>query len=279
MSKIVSARQGVGIGYRVPLDTFIQQNKGLIDVLEVIPEHYSAYGRLVGLRRLMSLREDFKLIVHGIASTLVSTTRPKKEYMSLVRTILDITGSPYFSDHAMMTGADGFALGHLCPNLYDKVALRHAIENAVEMEETLGVPLVVEYSTYTVRFPGSTWTPEEFFLEFVNSHPTLGILIDLSNVWYNGTNFGFDYRGFVSSLPADQVVHVHLAGGEVSGAFWNDTHSREVNPEVFGLLELLCKKADPDTVIIERDGNYPEALADLPPDLMRAKEIVSKRRE
>lgn len=278
MSKIISAKMGVGIGYRIGLDKFISDNTGIIDVLEVIPEHYISNGRVKGVRKLVDLQQQFNLVVHGIASTLVSSTRPDRDYLRCVRQICEALNATYFSDHAMMTSADGFALGHLCPNLYDAKTLALAIRNIQEVEETLGIPLVVEYSTYTARFPGATWTPEEFFLELVHTHQSLGVLIDLSNAWYNGTNFGFDYRKFVRDLPADRVVHVHLAGGEIEDGFWIDSHSNSVHPEVFELLEILCEKADPDTIIIERDANYASAVQDLPGDLVRAKEILERRK-
>ncbi len=175
-----------------------------------------------------------------------------------------------------MTSSDGFQLGHLCPNYYNQQTLEKALANIRTIEDYLETPLVLEYITYTVRIPGSSWTPEEFYLELVHRHHGLGVLLDLSNVWYNGLNFGFDYVRFISDLPQDRIVQIHLAGGVRKGGMWQDSHSMPIHEEVFVLLDKLCQSAAIDTIIIERDSNYDNVRDDLRGDLTRTRTIWQK---
>lgn len=274
MSKLISKQLGVGVGYRSMLDGWIKANSAYIDVLEVFPEQFIKGGKVVDIPLLNALRQRYSLVLHGLTTNLVSASPPMPQYLKRVRDLLKITGSPYFSDHIAMTRTDGFGLGHLCPNRYNKEVLQTTLRNVQVLQATLEVPIVVEYITYTARLPGSEWTPEEFFLELVHSNEDLGILVDVTNVWYNSMSFEFDPTLFLDSLPSDRVVHVHLAGGAYHGTRWVDSHSSSVHPEVFQLLIHLCQSSRPETVIIERDSSLPEAREDLIPDLITARRIL-----
>jgi uncharacterized protein (UPF0276 family) len=273
MSRLVAQRQGFGIGYRPELRRFVEDQRASLDVLEITPEHYIEGSAVLYAGEIAALRERFRLILHGVSANLVSMAPPDWTYFAAVRRLMELTGSPYFSDHMALTAGDGFQVGFFCPNVYNRELLEHTVSKLRAIEEFLEAPVVLEYIAYSVRLPGSAWTPEEFFLELLQRHDRLGVLLDVSNVWYNGLNFNFDYARFMEQLPADRIVHVHLAGGELVHGKWQDSHSAPVHDEVFALFKTLTQRADVDTVIIERDANYTAAQTDLIADIQRARAI------
>ena len=274
MSKLVERDLGVGISYREQLKRFIYKNSDLIDVLEIIPEHFINSDQVHRVQELSDLNDKFEIVLHALSCNVVSATGPNKEYLSRLKELIRLTKSPYLSDHAAMTSVDGFPLGHLSPNLCSEETLSNSSINIRMIEDTLNVPLVLEYITYSTRISGSRWTPEEFYLELVNRNDQVGVLLDLANVWYNGNNFGFNPQKFIEALPQDRIVHIHLAGGKMENDRWIDSHSMPVHEEVFLLLEDIKRTADIDCLIIERDANYKEAVDDLAKDLKQAKYIM-----
>ena len=275
MSKLVNQSQGIGMGYRPELRQFILNPATPIDVLEITPEHYIEAGELLYHQELAALRERFKLVLHGVTANLVSMAEPNWRYFAAIKQLLKLTGSPYFSDHMALTASDGFQVGFFCPNNYNQGLLTRVIDKIKRIEDFLETPIVLEYIAYSMRIPDSPWTAEEFFLELTQQYDRLGILLDLSNVWYNSLNFGFDCWDFINALPHDRIVHAHLAGGEQINGFWHDSHSTAVHPEVFELFSQLTQKSAIDCIIIERDANYTTAQHDLINDIQQARKLWS----
>lgn len=93
------------------------------------------------------------------------------------------------------------------------------------------------------------------------------MLLDLHNLYANACNFEVDPFMLLDSLPLERVASVHLSGGH-----WEDgrdgcsrlidDHIHDPPPRVYELLEALALKAPHHlTVIVERDGRYPDFAA------------------
>jgi uncharacterized protein (UPF0276 family) len=84
-------------------------------------------------------------------------------------------------------------------------------------------------------------------------------------------------------MPLDRVTQVHLAGGRwvraASGARrLLDDHLHDVPDPVFALLETLASlAAQPLTVILERDGRFPE-FDSLLAEMSRARASLARGR-
>jgi uncharacterized protein (UPF0276 family) len=110
------------------------------------------------------------------------------------------------------------------------------------------------------------------------------MLLDLHNLYANACNFEQDPFLVLNSLPLERVASVHLSGGH-----WDngpdgrsrliDDHIHDPPPAVYELLEVLAFKApQPLTVIIERDGHYPDFEA-LLEQMSRARAALAVGRE
>jgi uncharacterized protein (UPF0276 family) len=109
------------------------------------------------------------------------------------------------------------------------------------------------------------------------------MLLDLHNLYANALNFGLDPRALMSSMPIGSVGMVHLSGGRwlrPPGAPHRllDDHLHDVPDPVYELLEELAAHAQGElTVILERDGNYPD-IPVLLAQLARAREALAAGR-
>lgn len=116
-----------------------------------------------------------------------------------------------------------------------------------------------------------------------------GLVLDLHNVHVMAQNFGLDAWRFITDLPLEQVIEIHLSGGRDSDPAWLpsrrvqrlDSHDDLVPEVVWSLFERvlpLCPALD--AVILERmEGTVTAAdVAPIAAELLRARELVSARR-
>jgi hypothetical protein len=93
------------------------------------------------------------------------------------------------------------------------------------------------------------------------------MLLDLHNLYANACNFSQDPFAILDSMPIERVASVHLSGGHWENGLDGrcrliDDHIHDPPLSVYELLEVLAFKApQPLTIIIERDGRYPDFAA------------------
>jgi uncharacterized protein len=260
----------VGISFRPELEGLLE----LAGCVELVSERYTGPA---GTRRAWEL--DAASVVpsvqlHGLVGNLASVTGPAPDYLDRMRRLADRVDAAFFSDHLALTCAGGHPLGHLAPNLFDPSLLSSCIEH---VERTAGIvarPVLVENLAATVQLPGSTWTAEEFYLRLLDATDACDALLDLTNLWTNGQNFGFDPIEILSALPGDRIRSIHLAGGSLVGGQWIDSHAWPVHEEVFDLLDAVLARSQPDTIILERDARFDVACADMTADLAKVGTIL-----
>ena len=110
-------------------------------------------------------------------------------------------------------------------------------------------------------------------------------LLDLHNLYANAVNFGHDPAEYLLKFPLDRVRMVHISGGHwipldssqygLTAHRLLDDHVHDVPEAVFAMLTALGQCCpQPLTVILERDGCYPE-FACLLEQLGRAREALA----
>ena len=82
------------------------------------------------------------------------------------------------------------------------------------------------------------------------------LLLDVTNIYNNAVNHGYDPVGFVRRLPGQRVRQLHLAGGHRAEGMWQDSHSYPVMAPVWDLLHEVLRLTSADVVILERDSNF-----------------------
>jgi uncharacterized protein (UPF0276 family) len=107
-------------------------------------------------------------------------------------------------------------------------------------------------------------------------------LLDLHNLYANAVNFGHDPFEYLQGFPLHRVQVVHISGGvwiELEGTHrLLDDHVHDVPDIVFTMLSWLAEHCpQPLTVILERDGRYPQFTA-LLRQLNRARAALASGR-
>jgi uncharacterized protein len=262
---------GSGLGYREQIAAEIDAHADQIDVLEVITERYLERRR----DELERLSEQFAVIPHGVSLSVGSAGLLEHDHLRRLREVAEITGSPYYSEHLCFTQAPGVDLGHLAPLWFTEPVLKNAIDRVNQVQEEMALPLVLENVTYLFELPNAAMRQAEFFARLVEA-TGCGILLDVTNVYINSVNHGFDPQAFLDEMPLENVVHVHLAGGYWEDGLMVDGHSHPVPEEAWELLDEVTARTRVRTVILEHDEDFPPSFEPLIAQVGRAREALRR---
>ncbi len=264
---------GSGLGFRRELASELLGARESIDFVEIITEQFSEDFKN-SRRELDEICQAFPVIPHGVGLSIGSVGQLDRDYLAEVKKVSDATKSPYYSEHLCMTRAPGIDIGHLSPLWFTEELLAGSIERVQQVQDYLEKPLILENVTYLFELPRPTLSQAEFFSRLVEA-TGCGILLDITNVFINSVNHGFDTASFLDSMPLDHVVQVHLAGG-----YWNrgtliDSHSEPVQQESWELLENVAKRTQLRGSILEHDSKFPR-VDNLLETVARAREILNR---
>ncbi|WP_438036422.1 DUF692 domain-containing protein [Sorangium sp. So ce204] len=266
---------GIGIGYRNELRSFFDAHAREIDWYELVADRYfSSFPESADW--IHSFRDEHRLVPHGLDLSLGTDEPLDPRYSREAAELIRLVRAPYYSDHLCMTQAGGIQLGHLTPLPFTRAVARRVADKAKAIQQILGVPLLLENIAYSFVLPGEM--SEVAFVSEVVERADCGVLLDLTNLYINATNHGYDPYDYLRRLPLERVVQVHLAGGERHGGRWVDTHSQpvDVHPEVWALLERVVSCGALKGVLLERDQNFPSDPEEIVKDLRHAREIFSR---
>lgn len=281
----MSGGDRVGLAWRDELAAQIMLHLDSIDHLEIIAEReWSASRRR--LDALHDLARQVPVSLHGVSLGLVSSGIVSEERLGRLAKLVECVEPDHWSEHLAFVRAGGFDIGHLAAAPYAPQTLAGASRNLERARQVVGALPQLENIATLLTPPGSCWTESEFITRVVCGAGA-EMLLDLHNLYANACNFGHDPCAILDSMPLEQVASVHLSGGH-----WEngpdgrsrliDDHIHDPPEAVYELLEVLAFKAPrPLTVIIERDGRYPDFAA-LLEQISRARSVLAtgrKRRE
>jgi uncharacterized protein (UPF0276 family) len=262
---------GSGLGYREEIAGDVLAAADELDFVEVMTERYM--WRDEALDDLRELADRLTVIPHGVGLSIGTAGRVNGEYLRRVRMVCDVVGAPFYSDHLAITQVPGIDLGHLMPVWLTEEVLNGVIDRVDEIQDVLGRRLILENVTQMFEIPGSRIPEPEFFERLVRA-TGCGVLFDVTNLYTNAVNHGFDAAAFMDAMPLDDVVQVHLAGGYWLDGTLIDSHSHPVEQAVWDLYARLCERADVRAVLIEHDQNFPD-FALLIEQVRRARHVLT----
>lgn len=262
----------VGIGWRSELASAILSNLEHIDVVEVIIDDYFRAPKSE-LRALATLARQVPVLYHGVGLGLASSHPVEQRRLDNLARVFDYLAPKTWSEHLAFVRAGGFEIGHLAAPPRTLNTIEGALENLRRIKQTVGSYPLLENIATLIDPPGSKMSEQQWTSEIV-SKSGCHLLLDLHNLYANAINFGFDPTAYLLSFPLSKVQLVHLSGGRwikgplglqsplgFVGSRLLDDHVHDVPDEVFNLLGLLAHSvSQPLTVIIERDGEYPDFL-------------------
>jgi uncharacterized protein len=258
--------RGVGLGFRYELASEMleggDRTSDPVRWVEIHPENYIGRGGLFA-RHLEQILDRWPVLTHGLTSCVGQAEPFDRGYLRQLRALVQRTGGAFHSEHLCFGGAvtpGGPVFAHdLLPLPFTEEAIATAVERIRELRGTLEIDIAVENTSYYAHPGGRSGMREIDFLLEVLERADCKLLLDVNNVFVNSVNHGFDPRAFLSAIPRERVVQLHVAGHFVrADGVIIDTHAEPVRAEVLALTAEVMRELPEVPVLLERDGNHPK---------------------
>ena len=269
-----------GIGWRPRLAAGILSNLERLDIVEVIADDYFRADR--GSRRaLRTLAAQVPVTLHGVTLGMASAVPVETRRLDDMARLVDEVAPAFWSEHLAFVRGGGVEIGHLAAPPRCEATIEGAVANLALAKQIVGIAPQVENVATLIDPPGSD-CDEAAWISAILRNTESKLLLDLHNLHANATNFNYDAREFLTRIPTERIATIHLAGGKWIGRNGAqrvlDDHLHDVPDPVYELLaEVAARAAQPLTVILERDGNFP-SIETLLVQLERAREAVTRGR-
>jgi uncharacterized protein (UPF0276 family) len=247
------------------------------DFFEIHAENYMGAGGPPH-HLLHRVRADYPLSIHGVGLSIGGTAALDRAHLARLKRLVDIYQPALFSEHLAWSTHDGVFLNDLLPLPYNDISLAHVCDHVNEVQDTLGIPMLLENPSTYVAFGASSMSEVEFLCA-VAQRTGCGLLLDVNNVHVSAVNHGFDAAAYIDVFPIQHVGQFHLAGfaedRDSEGArLLIDDHGRPVAGTVWDLYRQALARGCLAPTLIEWDNNVPPfaALAD---EMARARSLMT----
>lgn len=268
----VMNKLGVGIGFREGFKSELFLYRDRVDFLEIIGDLYLDANHYLQ-QELELLNASFPLIPHFINLSLGSAEGIDPDYLTQVAKLVNRLNPPWWSEHLSFTQAGGIDIGHLSPLPYTKEAVDVVCRNIAQVQSQIDAPLILENITYMVNIPGGEMSEAQFIYEICD-RTNCGLLLDITNLYINSVNHGYDISKFLSQLPLEKIVQLHFVGGHWHDDMLIDSHSSATPDAVWELMQEVTSLTKVRGVVLERDENIPP-FVELANELDKAKTIFN----
>ena len=139
------------------------------------------------------------------------------------------------------------------PLQFSRAEIVRIASRARALQNLYGVPLGHENAAYYRTCPGSEMPEEEFLARMLELSGTY-LHLDLHNLYANSLNHetsGYSISRFLTTIPLDRVISIHMAGGRWIQGQYHDLHDTQVAEVVWDLLDDVLSRANPGAVILE----------------------------
>jgi uncharacterized protein (UPF0276 family) len=271
MNKLTSTAAGAGLKAEHALDIF--DSPHAVDFLEVHAENYMGAGGPPH-RLLTDIRNAFPLSVHGVGLSIGGAGPLDRDHLRRLKVLLDRYQPAMFSEHLAWSTHDGVFLNDLLPLPYNRRTLERVASHVDQVQDALGVRMLLENPSTYVQFESSDISEVEF-LRAIARRTGCGLLLDVNNIYVSASNHGFCAGTYLDAFPFEHVGEIHLAGfaedSDAAGApLLIDAHGSPVADAVWELYRQALRRCGPVATLIERDN-------DVPPFAVLAAEVAQAR--
>jgi uncharacterized protein (UPF0276 family) len=243
-----------GIGYRRELAAWIDTRPRGLECLEITAEHfYPGSGAPPG--KLAKLAEHFHLFVHGLGLSLGTPGPLDRHQLDQYAAVVKTANPDWISEHVAFTRTAEADLGHLNPVPPTREMLQIVADHAIEVAERCGKPMLLENITSHVRLPGDM--AETAFLNELCERANCGLLLDVTNLFINSRNHGFDPVKWLHELEPGRITQLHIVGYSRVGNRYADGHAEPIQEELIELAQAIVSHAPVKAIILERDEDFP----------------------
>jgi len=243
-----------------------------VDFFEIAPENWIGIGGRMS-KDFRWFTERYPFIAHGLSLSIGSPAPLDETFIYRVKQLLDEHDIRYYSEHLSYCSDDGH-LYDLMPIPFTEEAVHHVAGRIRRVQDILERRIAMENVSYYAA-PGKQME-EIDFLNAVLAEADCDLLLDVNNIYVNSINHGYDASAFLTSLPADRVVYIHIAGHyDEADDLKVDTHGAAVIDPVWSLLETAYRHCGVVPTLLERDFNIPP-LAELLAEVSHIRTLQDK---
>lgn len=194
----------------------------------------------------------YPMVMHGVTLSIGSTEPLDYDYLVGLKKLADEIQPEWISDHLCWTGVLGQHTHQLLPVPLTRETLAHIAERVMIVQDFLKRPLVLENPAMNMTFKQST-IAEPDFLARLAAETGCGILLNMSNVLVTCANNSFEPLEYVSQIPADRVVQMHIAKHKLKAI-----DSQQTPDEIWKLFSKVWQCCGEVTVIPEWENQIPD---------------------
>ena len=259
----------VGIGYRRQLSGWIQSRPRGLDCLEITAEHFFGGGD----EHLAQLRQQYRVYVHGLGLSLGTPGKLDAERLDQFARVVRAADPDWISEHIAFTRTREVDLGHLNPIPPNREALNIVADHAREVAERCKKPILLENITSYFRLEGELSETE--FLNELCDRADCGLLLDVTNLFINSRNHGFDPLQWLREIEPRRIQQLHIVGYSRDGDRYTDAHARPIQEELIELASAVVRYAPVQSVVLERDEDIPD-VAELEVEVAKLERIIGR---
>lgn len=241
----------VGVGYRKELAAWIGSHPRGVECLEITAEHFFAGGE----ERLAQLGNHFQLFVHGLGLSLGTPGPLDPRSLDNFARVVRAANPEWISEHIAFTRTADVDLGHLNPVQPTREVLGIVADHAREVAARCGKPIILENITSHVKLTGDL--AETDFLNQLCARADCGLLLDVTNLFINSRNHGFDPLAWLREIEPRRIVQLHIVGYSRAGERYTDNHAQPIQEELLELARAVVSHAPVKAIILERDEDFP----------------------
>lgn len=262
----------IGVGYRKELHGWLMQSPPEVECIEVTAEHFFDLTKR-DQSVLRQLSDRYPVYVHGLGLSLGSPGPLCEQTLERFCSVARSASASWVSEHVSFTRTETVDLGHLNPIFYDEPTLEVLVGHVRELSDRSGRPVILENITSSIRL--ESFLKETEFLNRLCDRAGCGLLLDVTNLYINSRNHGFDPIRWLDELESGFVVQMHIVGYSCSRGPLKDLHVEPIQPELFDLTEEILSRGKVKAITLERDGRF-DRLNEIRRDLLRLKSLSDK---
>ncbi|WP_223422195.1 HvfB family MNIO-type RiPP peptide maturase [Alcanivorax limicola] len=256
--RIDPAIHGAGLGLRrglmAPLSEHADAVASAVNFMEVAPENWVGLGGR-WKRRFAEFSDQYPLVSHGLSLSLGGPEPLDMGFLHDVRHFLRDNDVRCYTEHLSYCSDHGH-LYDLMPIPFTEEAVHHAAARIRQVQDFLGQRIGIEHVSYYAA-PGQQMSELDFVCA-VLEEADCGLLLDVNNAYVNSINHGYDAAQYISGLPGERIMYVHVAGHFDEAADLKvDTHGSAVTDPVWALLSHAYAEFGVLPTLLERDFNFP----------------------
>lgn len=262
-----------GLEWDARLEEELFKHVDKIDAIEVIPENFFYGGKIQLKDSLQALKSSKKpIFFHGVELSIGSCDALKEEHLSNMMRLMEVLNPAIYSEHLSMTEAFGIEIGQLTPLAWSNELADKISEKIICIQNKINIPFLIENITNRFVLP-YTELSETNFINQILTNTECGLLLDITNVFTNSINHGFDAYDWIDAIDLSAIAQIHLAGGAYDDdKILEDSHDQAVWDESWQLYKYVIGRIGPIPTIIERTGNIPQ-IESLISEVAQARKI------